>query len=228
MVRIRCVVFDLDGTLTQTNALIFASFNHVAQRFLGKTLSPDEIVSLFGPPELGGLKKLLGNGWAEAAMEELCRYYRAHHNEMAYRHEGIPDVLQLLKSRKIFLALFTGKGSCTTRITLEECGLARYFDLVVTGDDVIQHKPHGEGIVRVMQHFGLTAEEVLMVGDSLADVTASREAGVKIAAAVWDSYDRERVLASVPDFVFPSVPAMFEWFELHTRTNGFRDEHTKR
>lgn len=226
--RISCVIFDLDGTLTRTNTLIFASFNHVAQRFLGTTLSHEQIISLFGPPELGGLKNLLGNGRAEAAMEELCSYYRAHHNEMACLHEGIPDALSLLKQRNVRRALFTGKGVRTTHITLEAFGLLPWFDLVVTGDDVVRHKPHGEGITRILHHFALRPGEVLMVGDSLADLSASREAGVGIAAALWDSYDSERVLAAGPDVVFPSVRAMLEWFKLHIGTNGLSDEHATR
>jgi phosphoglycolate phosphatase-like HAD superfamily hydrolase len=54
-----------------------------------------------------------------------------------------------------------------------------------------------------------------MVGDSLGDVKASRAAGVKVAAVVWDSYDKERVLQANADFVFHTVNEMFEWFKSH-------------
>ena len=54
------VIFDLDGTLARTNDLIFASFNHVSEKYLQKKLSPGEIIALFGPPEDGGLRRLLG------------------------------------------------------------------------------------------------------------------------------------------------------------------------
>ncbi|MEE9187629.1 MAG: HAD hydrolase-like protein, partial [Bacteroidota bacterium] len=49
MEKLSCVIFDLDGTLTQTNQLIFAAFNHVAQQYVSKTYSPEEITAMFGP-----------------------------------------------------------------------------------------------------------------------------------------------------------------------------------
>ncbi len=60
MKRISCVIFDIDGTLTQTNDLIFATFNHVAQRYVGKTFSPPEITAMFGPPEEVAIERLVG------------------------------------------------------------------------------------------------------------------------------------------------------------------------
>ncbi len=222
VVRFSCVIFDLDGTLTQTNPLIFASFNHVAQRYLGKTFSEEEIISCFGPPEEGTLIQLLGEPTAAEAMDELCSFYAAHHDEMARLHERVTDVLELLWERGIHLSLFTGKGERTTRMTLEAFNLTRFFDIVVTGNDVVQHKPAPEGIHLILRRCGAKPEEVLMVGDSLADLRASRSAGISIAAALWDSYDTRRVLAAQPDVVFHSVQEMLQWFHVHT--NGSRSD----
>jgi len=51
MKKFEGIIFDIDGTLTSTNELIFASFNHVATKYLNKKLTNEEIISLFGPPE---------------------------------------------------------------------------------------------------------------------------------------------------------------------------------
>jgi HAD superfamily hydrolase (TIGR01662 family) len=213
--QLSCVIFDMDGTLTQTNELIFASFNHVTQRYLGKSFSPMEIVAFFGPPEEGAIEKLLGAEYVNEAMVELCRFYRAKHGEMARLHPGIDDVLKFLKQRGIKLAVFTGKGRRTATITLEEFKLSAFFDVVVSGNDVTCHKPHPEGIQKIMKQFSLLPHQVLMVGDSMSDVKASHGAGVKIAAVLWDSFDRERVLAAQTDYVFHNVSEMLDWFCLH-------------
>ena len=206
----------MDGTLTQTNQLIFASFNHITQKYLGKTFAPREIISWFGPPEEGALERLLGADRVGMAMDELCEFYRTNHAEMAFLHPGIQEVLQLLKERGTRLAVFTGKGRRTARITLDEFKLSHFFDYVVSGNDVVNHKPHPEGIQKVIRHFSLSPSDVLMVGDSLSDVNASRGASVKIAAVVWDSYDKERMLIAETDFVFHNVGEMLDWFRLHT------------
>lgn len=214
--RLSCVIFDMDGTLTRTNDLIFASFNRITEKYLARTYSPAEIIGFFGPPEEGAIERLLGADRVEAAMDELCEFYRSHHATMAHLHHGIEEVLQLLKDRGLKLAVFTGKGRRTASITLHEFHLAPYFDLVVSGNDVRHHKPHPEGIQKVLEKFSLAPRQALMVGDSMADVHASREAGVRMAAVLWDSYDSERVLAAHTDMVFTNVRALLEWFRLHT------------
>lgn len=211
-----CVIFDIDGTLTNTNELIFASFNHITQRHLGKTFAPREIIGFFGPPEEGAIERLLGSDQVPAAMDELCMFYKSMHGKMAHLHPGIVDVLTHLRERGIKLAVFTGKGLRTASITLDEFNLTSFFDVVISGNDVENHKPDPEGIQKVISKFSLVPGEVLMVGDSVSDVLASRGAGVKVAAVLWDSYDKDRVLEAKADFVFYHVHEMLEWFRVHT------------
>lgn len=213
--RLTCVIFDVDGTLTRTNELIFASFNHVAVKYLGKTLAPQEIIALFGPPEDGALLRLLGRERAGAAMDELCDYYRIHHRAMASLYAGVDEVLRFLKGQEVKLAVFTGKGNRTVTITLQELRISHYFDLVVSGTDVVNHKPHPEGIQRVLRTLGIHPSQALMVGDALSDVKASRSAGVRVAAALWDSYDRERMAQAGTDLQFHEVGEMYAWFRTH-------------
>jgi HAD superfamily hydrolase (TIGR01509 family) len=130
-------------------------------------------------------------------------------------HPGMDLILQFLKGRGIHLALFTGKGRRTTGITLEAFGLNGMFAPIVTGDDVVNHKPHPEGIRKVLTHHGLQPGQVLMVGDSMADVRASKAAGVAMAAVLWDSYERDTVLAAETTLVFHRVDELMTWFQQH-------------
>ncbi len=212
----KCVIFDMDGTLTQTNQLIFDSFNHVVEKYQGRRMTEDEIIALFGPPEEGALVTIVGEEQLPQALDEYLRYYRSNHRKLARVYPGMAELVRFLKEKGKHLAVFTGKGKHTTRITLEECGLVEYFDLIVTGNDVVHHKPDAEGINRILSHFGVRPEETLMVGDSIADVTASHEAGVKIAAVLWDSYAEERVKQMKTDYQFRSVGEFRRWLESET------------
>jgi pyrophosphatase PpaX len=210
---LRCVIFDMDGTLTQTNRLIFDAFNHVVEQYQKPRMTDLEITALFGPPEEGALVKIVGEENLQPALDEYLRYYRAHHRRLARLYPGMIDVVRFLHQRGTRLAIFTGKGTHTTRITLEECGIAEYFDMIVTGNDVVQHKPSAEGIRKIISHFQLNPDEVLMVGDSVSDVKASHEAGVKIAAVLWDSYGKEHVMRMQTDYVFHDVTELHRWLE---------------
>ncbi len=197
-------IFDIDGTLTSTNKLIFAAFNHVTKKYLGKTLTDEEVIALFGPPEDVILKEWFGDNY-ENARKDYYEFYETKHNEMAELFPGIKEILEMIKNKNLPLAVFTGKGRKTTTITLKQLGIIDYFDLIVTGDDVKNHKPSAEGIKMILEKFNLPPEKVLMIGDAPSDIKASHEAGVKIASVVWDSYAKDEVLKMQSDYIFHSV-----------------------
>ncbi|MCX8011469.1 MAG: HAD-IA family hydrolase, partial [Ignavibacteria bacterium] len=89
----------------------------------------------------------------------------------------------------------------------------KYFDLIVTGDDVESHKPSAEGIFKFLKLFKLDADEVLMIGDSVHDIIAAKEAKVQIASAVWDSYSKSKVIEMNPNCYFESVNELKEWLK---------------
>ena len=209
--HLSCVIFDIDGTLARSNDLVFASFNHVAEKYLGKRLSDKEIIALFGPPEEGGLRRLLDERLVPGALEELYEFYESKHAAMASLHDGIEDLLKLLSRNGIRLAAFTGKGRKTATITLEQLGIIGYFDVLMSGSDVEMHKPHPEGILRILEEVEVSSEHSLMVGDSVSDVRSSRAAGVASASVLWDCYDREAVIRENPDYRFETVSGLKEW-----------------
>ena len=213
MNKLKCIIFDMDGTLTQTNQLIFDTFNYIAEKYEGRRYSDHEITAMFGPPEEGALVPIVGGANIEHVMNDYLHFYRTHHHRLARLYPGIEELLKYLRDHGVHLALFTGKGIHTTTITLEEFGLKPYFDYVVTGNDVANHKPSSEGIRKILSHFGLKPNEALMVGDSVGDVKASHEAGVKIAAVLWDSYARETVLRMNTDYVFHNVAEFHNWLK---------------
>jgi len=209
----RGIIFDMDGTLTRTNQLIFDSFNFLIDKYLGRKFSNDEIIALFGPPEDVAIRKLVDSEKFDEAMNEFYSYYKEHHNEKAELYDGITDILDLLYNAHIQLGLFTGKGSTSTEITLDKFGLRKYFSSIVTGHDVVRHKPSGEGISKALNELQLSVDEALMVGDAVADVKASREAGVDIAAVLWDSYGYDTVIRLDTNYRFTSVDEFRSWID---------------
>lgn len=204
-------VFDMDGTITNTNRLIFDSFNHIVQAYRGGTMSDREIAALFGPPEEGALRAIVGEDRLDEAMERYLNFYRDRHQELASVYEGMPELIDELHRRGVILAIFTGKGRHTTDITLEKFGLTRYFRKVVTGNDVVKHKPSGEGITAILRELNLDPRMTLMVGDSASDIIAAREAGIPVASVLWDAFNKERVLQHERDYTFHAVNEFSSW-----------------
>jgi HAD superfamily hydrolase (TIGR01549 family) len=205
------IIFDIDGTLTSTNQLIFNSFNFIANKYLNKTFTDEEIISMFGPTEDVILKEWCKEDY-EKARKDYYNYYRSNHR-IAKLYSGIKELLDYLKKKNILLSIFTGKGRQASLITLEELGIKDYFDMIVTGDDVNNHKPSSEGIMKFILSYDLNKDEVLMIGDSPGDVKASKEADVKIASAMWDSYAAEKVKGLDSDYYFNTVIELKEFLD---------------
>lgn len=207
-----CFIFDVDGTLTSTNELIFASFNHVAQKYINKKLSDEEIVALFGPTEDVILEEWMQDKYDEAR-KDYFDFYSEKHKVMADIYPGIKDLLHQIKSADKYLGVFTGKGRTSTEITLKEIGVYHLFDLIVTGDDVKNHKPSAEGILKIVDEFNLEKSKTLMIGDAISDIKAAREAGVQVASVVWDSYAKNKVLQADHDYLFHTVDELKQFIE---------------
>ncbi|MGE5399949.1 MAG: HAD family hydrolase [Ignavibacteriales bacterium] len=206
------LLFDIDGTMTSTNELIFAAFNHVAEKYLNKSYTPEELISLFGPPEDEILKELTGDKYMEAHVDYFD-FYRKHHAALADAYPGIIDILEEVKSTGIPLAVFTGKGQKASTITLKKLGLYDYFDMIITGNDVKQYKPHPEGILSFVEKYNLKKDRTLLIGDAPADIKAARAAGIKIASVVWDSYAKALVMESNSDYLFHTVEELREFLK---------------
>jgi len=201
--RFKGIIFDVDGTLAYTNRLIFDSFNHITKKFLAKSYSDKEIINLFGPTEDIIIKQLFEYNY-ESARTEYYKYYKDNHS-IAQLYEGIKELIVDIHSSGIHLAIFTGKGRTSALITLDETDLTKYFDLIISGDDVNNHKPDPEGINKFIQFSNLNAGDILMVGDAPSDIIAANKAGVQIASVVWDSYSEEEVSQLNPRNTFKSV-----------------------
>lgn len=205
-------IFDIDATLTSTNNLILATFNHVANKYLNRTFTYEEISDMFGPTEDGILNDLMGQDF-EAARKDYFKFYIARHNEMADIFPGIKEILQTIKSAGLPLAVYTGKGRESSLITLDKIGVLSYFDLIVTDDDVKEPKPSPEGIDMFVIKFNLVRERVLMIGDSPADIKAARNAGIKNAEVLWDDYAKLRKHNFISDYIFHTVSEFAEFIK---------------
>ncbi len=203
MNQFKGIIFDIDGTLTSTNDLIFASFNFITKKYLGKTYSNEEILKWFGPTEDVILKEFCGENY-EKAREEYYRFYSDNHF-MADIYPGVREILEELKSRGVLLSIYTGKGREAAAITLRKIGIYHFFDLIITGDEVKEHKPSPEGIEIFLEKFHLEKDDVIMIGDSPSDVKAAHAAGVKVASVLWDSLAKDHVLQMNSDYVFHTV-----------------------
>lgn len=212
MKKISGVIFDVDGTLAQTNHLIFETFRFVTNKYLNTNYTDDEIIALFGPTEEEMLKGMV-NGNYDAAIKDYYWFYEDNHDKLANGYEGIKEMLQFLYKNNIPLSIYTGKGKVSASITLNKLGIEKYFSMVVTGSDVKRHKPSREGVDFFVDKFNLKRDEVILIGDAVADIYAAKNAEICGGSVLWDSYGKNEVLKIGNDYIFETVTELAKFFK---------------
>ena len=207
--RLRAVIFDLDGTLTDTLPLCYAAFAHAFEAFgLGAQTDP-EIHALFGPSEEGILRRLVPDRWQEC-YEVYLRFYEQHHNQYARVFPGIEPLLEWIASTRIPTGIVTAKGAESAAITVDRLGLRRYFAAVEAGGPDGARKPQGIGVM--LSRWGCHPTEAVYIGDSPYDMRAAREAGVAPLGAAWATGASAHALRSAgAAVVFESPTALHLW-----------------
>jgi pyrophosphatase PpaX len=183
-VRYPNVLFDLDGTLIDSGAIILASFRHATRTVLAREIPDAELAALVGGSNIHDQMRAID---AER-VEELVRVYREHneplHDDLE-AFEGIEMVLAELKGQGRRLGIVTAKRRKTVDLAFAVLPLERYFDVVVTSDMTERHKPDPEPVLTAIGLLGATAAATAFVGDSPFDVGAGKAAGVFTVAVAW-------------------------------------------
>lgn len=205
---LKCILFDLDGTLVDSLAVTFNGFNHVFQKFGGKVLTPVEIMAHFGPGEQEIFGKILGAENADLAQAEYFSYTRSRLRE-APLFPGISAVLTECQTRALSIGIVTGRGRVSTDFILDHHGIRDHFSCVITHDDLSSSKPSPEGILKALEILDIQPEEALYLGDMWMDVRAAKQAGCKAISAGWDPlHDAIRAESENPD-AWVATPADF-------------------
>ena len=198
--RYPVVLFDLDGTLIDSGAMILASMRHAASTVLGREAPEEQLLAAVGGPGLVAQMRALD----EERVDELVRVYREHNEPLHEALEpcpGIEDALETLHAEGRRLAIVTAKRQVTVRLAFRVLPqLERYFDLVVGSDDTERHKPHPDPLLHALDLLEARPEEAAYVGDSPFDVQAAKAAGVFAVAVTWGGiHGEERLVRDEPD-----------------------------
>ena len=205
------MIFDLDGTLTDTFAVCFTAFREAVQPLTGRTYSDDEIMARFGPSEEGMLQRWVPERWEECLSRYLAVYEREHRRG-ARIFPGVEDALALLRARGVPLAVVTGKGPQSAAISVAQLGLGSYFESIETGSPDGAVKPRC--IQRVLDRWQVLPERAAYLGDVASDIEAARAVGVLPLGAAWDKRSDARALRALrPLAVFDAVPEFIRWIE---------------
>lgn len=196
---ISVVLFDLDGTLVDSVALILKSF-HYSLNQMGLHAEDEEILSTVGLPLREVCFDLAGER-GEEMFKCYVDYQEAIHDLNVKEYAGATDLLEHLKERGCGRGIVTSKRRDFAKRGLAITGLDKYMEVIVAFEDTVAHKPEPEPVQKALAALGAGPEKTLYVGDSPYDIRCGKNAGVYTAAVTWGVSTEEQLLKEQPHMI---------------------------
>ncbi|MEE1038210.1 MAG: HAD family hydrolase [Eubacterium sp.] len=212
---IKAVFFDFDGTMMDTRSGIENSWKYIFNKLKG--VEPDEeILRLtFGEPLKTSLLKFFPEYDIDESIEIYREYIKLNPEDGMKPFPGIVNTVKALYEKGLKLAIVTSRTEESTHRELKKIGLFDCFGSIQTATNCENHKPHPEPIFNAMRDLGLEKDEVIMVGDTLFDLQASKRAGVKSVLVGWTEDVKEDEIQGeyAPDYILEKAEDIFKILE---------------
>lgn len=181
----RAAVFDLDGTLLDSMAVVPTVYADTIRALGGPTVSPEQIVATW---HIGPMAVLLAHFLDRpSTVDDIECYYR-HLSAAAATiapFPGVAEMLVSLRHKGFRLAVYTAATRRAATLMLTNAGLAQSFRAVVGGDEVGEPKPAPLGLLLACRRLGVSEGEAAYVGDAAVDLRCAHAAGSLPIHAAW-------------------------------------------
>ena len=206
-IEVALIIFDLDGTLVNSQYDIRDGINFSLGKLGRSTISNEQVRSMVG----GGVKRLVEKAFENAGEKELAEglrffeeYYYNNLTTKTTCYPGVQDVLQYFGRTK--KAVYSNKPHPLTLKVINQLNLDQYFNIVLGSDpDKYSRKPSPEGVFQILNELKVSPENAIMVGDSSHDIHAAQAAGIRSCAVTYGYRSLEILKKAKPDFVIHKI-----------------------
>ncbi len=203
MYRYKGVIFDLDGTLINTDLYVVTNYAHLFYKYKIKDVpSLKTMVYFSGPPLTEVFSKYFPNIDIDILKRDFLEFALKYTNPLSSLYENELEVLTNLKNKGIKLGLVTNKSKSAVEDCLKYFDLAKYFDSIFYLERTSKAKPDPLPILSCIDELALSKDEVIYLGDDKYDIQASKNADIKVILAKFGL--KEGLETYKPDFVIKS------------------------
>lgn len=208
---VRLVIFDFDGTLSDSGDWFISVANHLAGIFHFRKVTPDEIEMLRGKSSREVIKYLQIARWKLPFLAWYVRRLVGRNVGEIELFPGTPDLLQQLNAMGVQIALVTSNSEDNARRILGPENAAQ-IAFYACGSSLFGKAPKFR---KVLKRLSVPAAETLSIGDETRDVDSAREVGMRAGSVLW-GYAHEKALAATnPDALFRAPQDILDYVETH-------------
>ncbi len=203
---IKLCIFDMDGTLVNTINSIAHFANTALDKFGLEPISTEEYKILVGNGSDVLVKRMLAKyGKTTEEFPSLHPYYvNIYDNDFMYLtepYEGIIDMLKSLKAQGIKTAVLSNKDDSTAKKVSDELFGDELIDLCLGAREGIPLKPEPDAVLEIMEHFGVSKEECLYIGDTATDIKTAKNAELYSIGVLWGFRDEAELRGAEADVI---------------------------
>ncbi len=181
IMKVRGVLFDIDGTLVDSLELCLRAFQVALQELTGEWLPGPQITRYFGVSEEGILDRMVPQ--LPQAETVYFRVFTDLHQDLRESFPGMRELLARLQAAGVPMGVVTGKGARGAEIALKALGLQDFFPVVEAGSRLQADKPTSMRLA--LARLGLRPEECAYVGDTVYDMQSAAAVGMLPVGAAW-------------------------------------------
>jgi len=216
--RLPAVLFDLDGTLLDSVALIWESAEFAFAENYGQVPSKAEWLASGGMPLRAMFRPYARD---DVHLQQLVARYREYqipnHDRLVRAYDGVVETVRNLRAARHPLGIVTSKIESLAQRGLDCIGIGDCFDVLIGCDSVVRHKPDPMPVLAALERLDVRATDAVFVGDSVFDVAAGNAAGVTTIAALWGPFTLAQLTVSKPRHFLERIEDLRHLLPLATR-----------
>ncbi|WP_461610958.1 pyrophosphatase PpaX [Cytobacillus kochii] len=212
MAKIDTILFDLDGTLIDTNELIISSFLHTLNHYYPDSYQRQDVLPFMGPTLVETFTSI-DRDRADEMVHMYRTFNKENHDVLVKEFSGVYETVRTLKESGYKLGIVTTKMLDVVEKGLRLTKLDEFFEVIVALDHVEKPKPDAEPVLKALSLLDSEPQEAIMIGDNHHDIIGGRNAGTVTAGVAWSSKGRNHLLQFDPDYMLETMPDLLTILE---------------
>ena len=193
MKKYKCVIFDLDGTMLDTEEMNIIPLQRLIKEELSQDIAYEDLLKYMAYPGKKTLE-LLGFKDVETSYNKWVKYVNEY-EAGAKLYKGFNEVIKSLDSNGILCGIASSKMKAQYEIDFLKTGLQHYIKSVVLAEDTKNHKPHPDPLLKAVEILNIEPKDAIYIGDTFADYKSTKAAGMDFGLALWGAIDTTGIKA---------------------------------
>lgn len=175
----RALIFDLDGTLSNSLPVHFATWNKIGEQF-GFVFDPQILIELTGMPTIAFARRIKEQYNLDVDPEEIVKLKQQSFWDSSSLLEPVKEITDIVKEyhNRLPMSVGTGASRRSAEVQLEALDIAKYFDFIVSAEDVTRHKPEPDTFLECARLMNVDPSVCQVFEDGDLGITAAKKAGM--------------------------------------------------